>query len=105
MGDMAEGFRAMREYSRQKRDERYKRNMSYINKVTGYVLTEITPYQFRFFGEGVGNFCDLYPTNQRYHNLITGERGRYKTAQGFLDTQYNKAKELKDAQTTDSNID
>lgn len=89
MGDMALSPEE-REAIKKTRRDRYQRNLTFLAKITGYVVTEITPYQFRYFGEGVGNFCDLYPTNQRYHNLITGERGRYKTAQGFLDLQYQK---------------
>lgn len=102
MGDMAEDFRAMKAWRKEREAKRYARNLPYLRSVKGYVLTELTPYQFRYFGEGVGYFCDLYPTNQRYHNLITGERGHYKTAQGFLDLQYKKAKEKKDEEAIHS---
>lgn len=100
MGDMGDDFRAMREHRKAREAERYKRNIPYLKSVTGYVLTEITPYQFRFFAEGIGDFMDLYPTNQRYHNLITGERGRYKTAQGFLDLTAKALKEKQDGPQT-----
>lgn len=95
MGDMAPTAEE-KEAMKQRRDERYQRNVAWLDKVVGYVVIKKTPYQFRFFGEGVGEFLDMYPTNQRYHNLITGERGRYKTAQGFIDLQYKKTKELKE---------
>lgn len=94
MGDMAPTPEE-KEARKQARRDRYERNAKWLDKVQGYVITKITPYQYRFFGEGVGNFVDMYPTNQRYHNLITGERGRYKTAQGFADLQFQKAKEFK----------
>ena len=88
MGDMARTPEE-KERIRKARDERYGRNLAWLKKVKGYEVKEVTPYQFRFLAEGV-SFMDLYPTNQRYHNLITGERGRYKTAQGFLDLVYKK---------------
>lgn len=93
MGDMAEGYRDMRVWAKQRQQERYQKNLPYIKKVTGFVVTELTPYQFRFFAEGIGDFMDLYPTNQRFHNLITGERGYYKTAQGFLNLELKLTKE------------
>jgi len=36
-------------------------------------VQELTPYQFR-----VAGWLDLYPTNQRYHNLRTNRRGWYE---------------------------
>jgi hypothetical protein len=98
MGEMAEDFRLQDEYYKKRRADRYKKNLIYIKQIKGYVITEVTPYQFRFYAESIGDFCDLYPTNQRFHNLITNQRGHYKTAQGFLDMQVKKAKEkLNDA--------
>ena len=94
MGDMAPTPEE-KQAKKDARDARYERNLKYLQAVTGYVITEITPYQFRIFGEGVGDFIDIYPTNQRYHNLLTQDRGRYKTVQGFVDVQYKKALELK----------
>ena len=63
-------------------------------KVTGFVITELTPYQYRIFGTGIGDFMDIYPTNQRYHNIITQERGYYKTIQAFLNLQLDRTSQF-----------
>lgn len=37
-----------------------------------YSVVELTPYQIRING-----MLDIYPTGQKWHNIITGERGMY----------------------------
>lgn len=93
MGDLGDYFRENKEYFKKQREKRYKRNMQFLLKVTGYERREITPYQHRFSTPELGEFCDLYPTNQRYHNLVTGEKGTYKTAQGYLRIQAKRTRE------------
>lgn len=82
-----DGFK---EHKRAVNQQRRDRNTKYIERVTGFSKTAKTPYQFRFSHDSVGDFIDLYPTNAKYHNLITGERGHYKTAQGFLERQLER---------------
>lgn len=38
----------------------------------GYSVVWITPYQCR-----VNEMVDLYPTNSKFHNLVTGGRGLF----------------------------
>lgn len=90
MGDVGEYFRENKEFFKAKRERRYKRNVQFVLNVKDFERKEVTPYQHRFSHPEVGEFCDLYPTNQRYHNIITGERGTYKTAQGYLKIQLEK---------------
>lgn len=95
MGDM--GWTAEEKAAiKARKAARFQKNNAFLDKVTGFVRTELTPYQIRISHPDVGDFVDLYPTNQRYHILKTGKRGRYKTAQGFLDLTLLKIKEIKD---------
>ena len=95
MGDMAEDFRAMREHGRQVRANRREKNLRWIEKVTGFKYRQLTPYQFRFSADDTPEFIDIYPTNARYHNIVTGERGHYKTIQRFLELQLDRTLEFK----------
>ena len=94
MGDIGDSFREVREFHKEGNRIKLEKNTKYLLKVTGFVLTELTPYQYRIFGEGVGNFMDIYPTNQRYHNIITQERGHYKTIQAFLVLQLGRTSQF-----------
>jgi hypothetical protein len=38
----------------------------------GFTVTMLTEYQYR-----INDTIDLYPTRERYHNVITGERGNW----------------------------
>lgn len=95
MGDLGESFRAIREHNREQAAKRRDKNIKYIEQVAGFERKEMTPYQHRFYHDSVGAFIDLYPTNSRYHNLVTGERGRYKTAQRFLELQLDRTIQFK----------
>lgn len=45
-----------------------------INSATekGFKIEWLTPFQCR-----VNYMLDIYPTNRKYHNLLTGERGMF----------------------------
>lgn len=90
-----DGFK---EHKREMSAKRRTTNKDYIDKVTGFTKRELTPYQIRFAAEGLPEFIDLYPTNQRYHNIITNERGHYKSAQRFLELQLERTLEYKASQ-------
>ena len=38
----------------------------------GFRVEQLTPYQFR-----IHDVLDLYPTRQRYHDIVRNERGDY----------------------------
>ncbi len=38
----------------------------------GRKVIEITPYQYR-----IDDTIDLYPTSSKFHNIKTGDRGKY----------------------------
>lgn len=95
MGDLGESFRAMRDHGRQVRAGRREKNLRWIEKVTGFKYRQLTPYQFRFSADDTPEFIDIYPTNARYHNIVTGERGHYKTIQRFLELQLDRTLEFK----------
>lgn len=52
----------------------------------GFTLEWITPYQCR-----VNHVLDLYPTNRKFHNLMTGERGMFADAYDCMVAQIQKA--------------
>lgn len=76
------------------REEKLAKNLKYLLEVKDFVISEISPVQYRIFGVGVGEFMDIYPTNQRYENIITGERGHYKTIQAFLNLQLDRTSQF-----------
>lgn len=43
----------------------------------GYIVERLTQYQYR-----INDRLDLFPTNRKYHDVLTGERGDW---QGALD--------------------
>ena len=93
MGDMGDVWEGHKEYVRANKADRRENNLKYILKVVGFTRKELTPYQYRFSHDSVGAFMDIYPTHARYHNIITGERGRYKTVQRFLELQLGRTSE------------
>lgn len=78
MSELADDFRAMREHRRRQNEKRRDRNVEWIERFRqdnpDSEVEEITPYQFRIDG-----FLDIYPTNQKFHNIETGKRGFYHT--------------------------
>jgi hypothetical protein len=50
-----------------------------------YEVQYLTDYQWRINGT-----IDIYPTNRRYHNLKTQERGDYRDMHSFLRKQFAK---------------
>lgn len=94
MGDMGDVWEGHKEYVRSNKANRREHNLKYILKVVGFTRKELTPYQYRFSHDSVGAFMDIYPTHARYHNIITGERGRYKTVQRFLELQLDRTSQF-----------
>lgn len=92
---MGEAFRGMREYAKENKARRRTQNLKYIMQVKDFSRRELTIYQHRFGHESIGEFIDIYPTHARYHNLITGERGHYKTIQSFLQLQLDRTSQFK----------
>lgn len=92
MGDMADDFRAMSEAAKQNRAER---RVSQTNHLINCCLKH--EYAYRVFNDGsqyrVEGIIDIYPTNQRFHILGSGKRGRYKNIWAFLPAVIKKAKD------------
>jgi len=57
-----------------------KRRFGALRKL-GYEIKELTEYQFR-----VNGVLDIYITNNKWHDLKTGERGEYESLTKFLKT-------------------
>lgn len=51
----------------------------------GYQVHQFTAYHMRINGE-----LDLYPINQRFHIISTGERGDYENPIAFVQGFFNK---------------
>lgn len=47
---------------------------------SGYKVEPLTGYQFR-----INSRLDVFPTNQRFHNIKTGKRGSYNSGK-LIDT-------------------
>jgi len=65
-------------------------------KKRGYLVEQLTPYQFR-----VECILDLYPTRKRFHNIATQERGEYPVNKlnvltAFIDAHVAKADAILD---------
>lgn len=48
----------------------------------GFTVRALTPYHFR-----INNVLDLYPTCNRFHNLLTQKRGSYQTVEKIVASQ------------------
>lgn len=58
-----------------------------------YRIKKLTDYQYR-----VNDVIDIFPTNQKFHNIVTNKRGQYfdlKRALEFEISEINIAKEHK----------
>ena len=104
MGDMADDFAALREHNREQRAKRRESGTADIEALaelpdpsgdpdaTRYSVEDLNNgYHFRIDGD-----LDLFPTNYRFHNLVTGERGSYTSRPQsklieFVDQQLAKA--------------
>lgn len=84
MGDMAEDFRAMREYQRTMREKWTPVNRKAIQDLP-FPQEELQD-QIRVHAPEDApkqRTIDFYYTNRKYHILETGERGFYKNPLGF----------------------
>lgn len=75
MGDMAEDFRALREYRKEERAAAQKTGQAAILALTqdGFKVQQLTDYHYRVDGR-----LDLFPIRRRYHDIRTGRRGGYQ---------------------------
>lgn len=93
MGDMGEDFSALREFNRQRRESNRQQRTPKIRDLEqqGWQVRELTSYQFR-----LGCLIDIYPTHAKFHDLVTGERGRYnpKNLLGFLNKRYSREEQV-----------
>ena len=69
------------------------RNTRFLKAVVGFKIIEQSPYHYRISHETIGVFMNLYPADQSYHNIVTRERGHYKTVQRFLELQLGRSTE------------
>ena len=75
MGDMAEGFRAMKENARHYKQANRVKFVNILRSLdySQHMVEEITPYQYRIDGK-----LDIYPSNRKWHLIPTGERGQFR---------------------------
>lgn len=68
-----EFWKAYHEEQQERRDKRRSARSLEISQLQqdGFKVQRITPYQFRVNGR-----LDLYPVNNRFHDIKTGRRGR-----------------------------
>jgi hypothetical protein len=88
IGEMWKAWRAEKAEARaDRRDEITDRIRALARD--GYEVRMISTYQFR-----INNWIDLYPTNCRYHNLRTNDRGWFSagTMRDVVDKQLTKAR-------------
>src|SRR4051812_2438965 len=89
MGDMVEVFRMMREYNRlrNRTKESDAKMLIYAwTGVYGYEVKEIQDYQLRIIGND--KKVDIFPINQKYHDITNNIRGRYKKLEQFLNKHF-----------------
>lgn len=72
MGDMGDFWHDVRHAQRARRIKRLPVRTRHILELErdGYIITPMTPYQFR-----VNGCLDLYPTHNRWHDLRSNTRG------------------------------
>jgi hypothetical protein len=77
MSEYGEMCKDMREHRKTVNAERLSRNTRQIDELPslGFTVELLTSFHFRINGK-----LDLFPTNRRFHNLQTQQRGRYKYA-------------------------
>ena len=104
MGDMADDFAALREHNRQQRAKRRESGTADIEALAELPDPSGDPDATRYSVEDLNNGyhfrvdddLDLFPTNCRFHNLVTGDRGFYPSRPQpklieFIDQQLTKA--------------
>src|SRR5882757_2366621 len=85
--ELADDFRALREHNREQAEKRRDRNVKSIDDLRWitdpewpdqyrFWVRELTPYQFR-----IDDVLDIFPTNTKFHNIKTGERGWYRPSE------------------------
>lgn len=81
MSELTEMWKEERKAYKVRRDKRLSFRSAEINSLSmaGYLVEQKTEHQFR-----INNTLDLYPVNNRYHNIRTGQRGTYKNLRPFL---------------------
>lgn len=55
--------------------------------IFGYKIEKITDFQYRIDGK-----IDIYPTNKKYHNLISHSRGGYKNLLKTVEIEIGRKK-------------
>lgn len=107
MSDVIEDFRAIREHNRQERANRRENGRADIEALADLPDPsgddDIMRYSVDDLNNGmhfrIDDALDLFPTNYRFHNLKTGERGFYpsrpqKALTDFVDRQIKRADEV-----------
>lgn len=81
VNETTEMWREHRQEMQRRRASRREANTAEIIALRrrGYEVVELTEFQFRINGT-----LDLFPT-RRFHNIATGDRGAYKSAQKIAD--------------------
>jgi len=81
MSDLGDNYRAMREAQKERRAERLPKRAAEILALAdqGFSVECVTEYQYRINGR-----LDLYPTHNRYHDVLKNRRGGYRNATEFV---------------------
>lgn len=79
--EAVEMFAALKEIQRDERAARRSDNTESLLALEGlgFQVQPLTEYHFRING-----VLDLFPTNRRFHNLRTGQRGSYNDVKAFV---------------------
>lgn len=86
--EITEMWREHRHDLQERRADRRERRTQEIFALAadGYHVKPLTPYQFRINGK-----LDLYPTCNRYHNLVTQKRGSYQELKFIVRLELHRA--------------
>jgi len=60
-----------------------------LSKHEGLSVKTFTPYHFRvIYMRRTDKILDIYPTRNRYHNIVTDERGSFKNIKNFIEAEF-----------------
>jgi len=82
--------------------------LDWVSKLVKFGLTvkQLTPWQYRVSCKEASMRVDLYPTNKKFHDIETGERGVYHDEYLFSCASfYRKVKDLNDARVKSNQIE